>query len=113
MSQVAYQAAAKALYLGTPAFLDPGLVHRMVDAALAAHDTVISYRPADQVRPKGIVPWSRRGVRPRITARTWRDKSGAITITGAFPQVELLDISFYVNRLPLPAVLGLRAWPTS
>ncbi|GGQ22130.1 hypothetical protein GCM10010140_60450 [Streptosporangium pseudovulgare] len=45
----------------------------------------------------------------RITARTWRDKSGAIAVTGAFPQAGLLDIKLYVNRLSLPAVLGLWA----
>ncbi|WP_043616655.1 hypothetical protein [Nonomuraea candida] len=53
------QAATKALHLDTPAFLDPGLVHPMVDAALAAHDTVIHY------------------TEPNLHRQTWEDVSTA------------------------------------
>ncbi|GGQ35661.1 hypothetical protein GCM10010140_77020 [Streptosporangium pseudovulgare] len=45
-----------------------------------------------------------------VTARTWRDKSGTITITGAFSQVVVLDICLYVNPLALSGVLGLWAY---
>ncbi|MGW2220990.1 hypothetical protein ACWCSD_38900 [Nonomuraea sp. NPDC001684] len=81
MSEVAYQAATRVVHQRPGAILHPALVREMVDAALAAHDRIVTWTEAGLHRPM----WEDKPVRQMVERRMLEQLLGKVVEEGCVP----------------------------